>query len=580
MSSGGDSAAEEHTAASKDKHSASGAAYANSTSRTSNGTDGHDPYDPQFLAPVRYLCGSCSRWFSREDVLAGLNGQPKLTIPFSLSYNYLCVTCTAASGGSGAGGGISELKERPPTYLQISITAMANLTHYAAAQGLPDKSFAARQILPFINQFWDAMTGAASRTEGMWQETIIKTLASYPAVFHAELGRAGVSYSLLVDINHLNPYDISSPTSTSALPAGNAKPLLNGLDQQRTGISVSPKLSRGQLRKRLPVPTPPPLPVPRTDLLTTLKAFPTSVPHELPTNPNFRYILAECDRTSSLSESYINNPEAWHGPQGRPIPGHLYRVFVEDRIALSIQDQAPQLKVSNDRLSVIGDKGYSCVRANQSVGCGRWYYELTVRDLPGNAAVRAGWGTVHAALQAPLGYDRFGYSWRSRKGTVFHASRGRHYSEGYTAGDVLGCYIELPADNMHQILPDSFKQEPLVKYKNHFYYESREDIPREVAALKPRMGSQIIFFKNGKCCGTAFTDINNGRYFPAVSLYKNAAVSLNFGPVFQYPPTSLQFLPMNERVWESAVEQTVSDILYSVCSDVTTTKRRKTKSDS
>lgn len=47
-------------------------------------------------------------------------------------------------------------------------------------------------------------------------------------------------------------------------------------------------------------------------------------------------------------------------------------------------------------------------------------------------------------LQAPLGYDKFSYSWRNRKGTRFHQSRGKSYSGGYSEGDVLGFYIYLP----------------------------------------------------------------------------------------------------------------------------------------
>lgn len=31
-----------------------------------------------------------------------------------------------------------------------------------------------------------------------------------------------------------------------------------------------------------------------------------------------------------------------------------------------------------------------------------------------NSATRIGWGQEYANLQAPLGYDKFGYSWRSR----------------------------------------------------------------------------------------------------------------------------------------------------------------------
>jgi hypothetical protein len=71
-----------------------------------------------------------------------------------------------------------------------------------------------------------------------------------------------------------------------------------------------------------------------------LKAFPKGVPAEIPTNKeSYRYLLAECDRNSPLSASYIRNPGEWHGPQGRPIPGHMYRVFVPTKVRLSAQER-------------------------------------------------------------------------------------------------------------------------------------------------------------------------------------------------------------------------------------------------
>lgn len=48
---------------------------------------------------------------------------------------------------------------------------------------------------------------------------------------------------------------------------------------------------------------------------------------------------------------------------------------------------------------------------------GNWYWEATVEEMPEGSASRIGWGQAYANLQAPLGYDKFGYSWRSRKGT-------------------------------------------------------------------------------------------------------------------------------------------------------------------
>lgn len=61
-------------------------------------------------------------------------------------------------------------------------------------------------------------------------------------------------------------------------------------------------------------------------------------------------------------------------------------------------------------------------------------------------------------LQAPLGYDKFSYSWRSKKGTRFHQSIGKHYSSGYGQGDTLGFFIELPEDTeTAKALPDTYK---------------------------------------------------------------------------------------------------------------------------
>ncbi|XP_006816729.1 set1/Ash2 histone methyltransferase complex subunit ASH2-like, partial [Saccoglossus kowalevskii] len=84
------------------------------------------------------------------------------------------------------------------------------------------------------------------------------------------------------------------------------------------------------------------------------------------------------------------------------------------------------------------------VRATHGVSRNSWYWEATIEDLPPESATRIGWAQSLGNLQAPLGYDKFSYSWRSKKGTLFHQSRGKHYSDGYSQGDTLGFYISLP----------------------------------------------------------------------------------------------------------------------------------------
>lgn len=162
--------------------------------------------------------------------------------------------------------------------------------------------------------------------------------------------------------------------------------------------------------------------------------------------------------------------------------------------------------------------------------------------MPEGSAVRMGWGQEYGNLQAPLGYDKFGYSWRSRKGTRFHESHGKHYSEsGYGVGDVLGFLIELPEEKDVSYSPNTFKDRPLVKFKSHLYYEDKDKVSDTLKRLRSLSGSRISFFKNGVHQGVAFEDIFAGAYYPSVSLHKGIKVTMNFGPHLKYPNVEQEF---------------------------------------
>lgn len=166
---------------------------------------------------------------------------------------------------------------------------------------------------------------------------------------------------------------------------------------------------------------------------------------------------------------------------------------------------------------------------------GSWYWEATIEDMPEGSATRIGWGQEYANLQAPLGYDKFGYSWRSRKGTTFHESHGKHYSSAYAEGDVLGFLIILPeTTNDFNHTPNTFKDRPLVKFKSHLYYEEKDKVTETLKCLKILPGSKVIYFKNGEIQGQAYVDIYGGAYYPTISIHKNATVSVNFGPNFKH----------------------------------------------
>ncbi|KAK7506546.1 hypothetical protein BaRGS_00002021 [Batillaria attramentaria] len=194
----------------------------------------------------------------------------------------------------------------------------------------------------------------------------------------------------------------------------------------------------------------------KSDLGTGTKLPPHGYPLEHPFNKDgYRYYLAEADPHAPNRQAFDESVE-W---AGKPIPGYLYRVFLGNQVYLSMHDRAPQLKLSDDRFTVTGEKGYSMIRASHGVISGQWYFEVTVDEMPEPTATRIGWSQALGNLQAPCGYDKFSYSWRSRKGTRFHQSRGYHYCDGgYGEGDVLGFYISLPLpEDREKWLPQTFK---------------------------------------------------------------------------------------------------------------------------
>lgn len=285
-------------------------------------------------------------------------------------------------------------------------------------------------------------------------------------------------------------------------------------------------------------------------------------PLEHPYNKDgYGYILAEPDYNADRRDFELDSFA------GKPIPGEIYRVALQPAVYLALHDRAPQLKVSDDRLTVTGDKGYSSIRSNYGVSRGSWYFEINMTNLPENTATRLGWCQQYGNLQAPLGYDKFSYSWRSIKGTRFHQSRGKHYSYGYCEGDVLGFHISLMTPEVLSLehLPKTHKEQALIKFKNHLHYEEKDASEQYEKTMKPQKGSSMSFFKNGLNQGVAFTEIFEGTYFPAASLYKNATVTFNYGPKFKYPPKDVKYRPMSDIVEDMAVEQSLSDLIYLAC---------------
>jgi len=181
-----------------------------------------------------------------------------------------------------------------------------------------------------------------------------------------------------------------------------------------------------------------------------------------------------------------------------------------------------------------------------------------------------------ATIEAPVGFDEFGYSYRDKTGDKVHLSFPAPYGEPYGPGDVIGLLLELP--ERRRPLCENRRVRTVIVVKGTLYFEEHSKRPEK---LPVSTGSKMTFFKNGVSQGVAFRDLYQGDYFPAVSLYRGGHVTVNFGPDFKHPPPNRAsgsaastaagtagtvggWKPFSERFDDQTLEDTVMDLVDDV----------------
>ncbi|KAM3599948.1 uncharacterized protein V6R79_014273 [Siganus canaliculatus] len=517
------------------------------------------------LGEVELQCALCMKWFTADTF--GID--TATCLPFMTNYVFHCNVCHHS--------GNTYFLRKQANLKEMCLTALANLTWRSRTQDEHAKTMFSKDkdIIPFIDKYWECMTTRQRPGKLTWPNNIVKTMSKERDVFlvkeHPDPGSKDPEedypkFGLLdQDLANIGPsYDTQKQT-TAAPPAGG----LNGGSAFSGALAPGPGKGRGAKRKQQQQQEGAAAGATkrtRSDPLFSAQRLPPhGYPLEHPFNKDgYRYILAEPDPHAPDPEKL--ELDCW---AGKPIPGDLYRACLYERVLLALHDRAPQLKISDDRLTVTGEKGYSMVRASHGVRKGAWFFEVHVDEMPAETAARLGWSQPLGNLQAPLGYDKFSYSWRSKKGTKFHQSMGKHYSSGYGQGDTLGFFIELPdGTETARGLPDTYKDKALIKFKSYLYFEEKDYVDKAEKSLKAMSPSRMIFFKNGVSQGVAYENLFEGLYFPAISLYKSCTVSVNFGPHFKHPPKDVKFQPMSDMGWGAVIEHTLADMLYHVETDV------------
>jgi Set1/Ash2 histone methyltransferase complex subunit ASH2 len=533
------------------------------------------------LSKVEVQCCLCLR-FCHQDCISVPTGP---MLPFMINYQFLCKDCSPTKPEE-------QFLKKTATFNQLCTTALANLTQQSSSQTFFSRD---REILPFIDEKWDLLTFSQKKNKPTLHASVYKALGREDlfvssdiagelmiALREQSLEKIGPMNEKIYEIMNPNAGRAQSPSTSNPINPllfSSSNPIPLQINQSGNGTfhgsssansvtslansEVTRRTSKRKLANENSINTKRRGEIPKLERL-----IPKSFPPEYPFNKEgYRYHLAEPDPHSPFRQKF-DETEVW---AGKPIPGHLYRTFLENECLLSLNDRAQQLKLNDDRLTVTGDKGYCSVRSTHCVSHGAWYYEVTITSMPSNTATRIGWAQHLANLQTPIGTDKFGYSWRSKKGTIFHEASGFHYSPGgYTENDVLGFLIILPDTTPPDVmLPRKYKKLPLVKFKNYIYFEERDDLRIGEMNLKATNAGKIIFYKNGVNQGTAFTNIYEGNYYAAISLYYGATVSANFGPTFLHPPidSPIPWKPLTESIPETYCTHALNDLLFHISHD-------------
>lgn len=238
------------------------------------------------------------------------------------------------------------------------------------------------------------------------------------------------------------------------------------------------------------------------------------------------------------------------------------------RIRACYFDRAVGISCSDDLSAVTTSQGWLLVRTNVGMREGTHYFEFDVilaNDGAGKAHVRLGIGRKEAALEAPVGFDGYGYGLRDKTGQKITLSRPQPFMEsGFGTGDTIGIVVELPLLEKHRASNAEFalqyqKSHPKkrkanamavdseeralcchgnivrdqipIKYKNALYFEQFEytrtkhmdhllnpvTVMGEKAVLeqekdsKPPLptipDSRIVVYKNGELVGELYSEL-------------------------------------------------------------------------
>lgn len=169
-------------------------------------------------------------------------------------------------------------------------------------------------------------------------------------------------------------------------------------------------------------------------------------------------------------------------------------------------DRSSDMMVSND-MSIVATQeshGWRSSRSSVSIREGKWYIEYKIvngisdaendqtpvsdsrsctptTNINLSAHVRMGIARPEASLEAPVGFDGYGYGIRDINCETIHLSRRNQIGEGYRndlkVGDVVGLLVELPDLELQKDIARSMIIEETLSDPSRLYSKEESNLP-------------------------------------------------------------------------------------------------------
>lgn len=275
--------------------------------------------------------------------------------------------------------------------------------------------------------------------------------------------------------------------------------------------------------------------------------------------------------------------------------------------SLSLFDRSTEIALSEDLSSASTGRGWVSSRVDVAVSEGKVYWEFNIIRSNEDNHVRIGIGRREASIEAPVGFDGYGYGIRDKTGQTLHLSRLKNFMDGgFRTGDVIGMILELPKCEFKDIVRDQIA----IRYKQRLFWEKFDYVStnkmehllnpvivfgeRAIPDLNPWKpefleGSSLKIYKNGQFIGIAFDNLydfyppnselktnskkaedilkNNGTlgYYPTVSVFKGGIAEINAGPDFKFKPKDEDNLL---DLYEIYNQRIADDIVWDIVDEI------------